>query len=265
MKVAIDLGGTHLRVATGVSPGAYRTLLREVRPAGFTPDQLIERLTSLLRDQGASPAAIGVSIAAVVDGEGCLSGSENLGWGGLPLGSLLGKAFGCPVVIETDVFCGALFEAREGEARGVGSALYLGVGTGVGHALIFGGSVWRGAFGGANAFGHLVLDPAGAICYCGHRGCLCQTASGLAQSGRPATEAPLLALAHGIGSVVTLVEPERVILAGGALRQAWFDMDRLIALVPRFAYPAARLPQIVHTKADEPNLRGALHLAMEVS
>lgn len=265
MRIAIDLGGTHVRVAAAASAGGFRRLYKEPRPARFAPDDLVALLRALMADEGEAPRAIGVSVAAVVDREGRLSGSENLGWGGVPLRSILGTAFACPVAVETDVFCGALFEAREGAARGAGSALYLGIGTGVGHALILGGSVWRGAFGGANAFGHLVLDPAGQPCYCGNRGCLCQTASGLAQAGRPASDEPLLALARGIGSLVTLVEPERVILAGGALNQDWFDADRLTAFLPRFAYPAARLPQIVRTRADEPNLRGALHLAMELS
>lgn len=262
MRLALDIGGTHLRVlaADGAAPErAFRGRLE-----GMAPEDLIACLRGLVADWGASPSAIGVSIAAVVSPDGRLLASENTGWVGLPLASLLSEAFGCRAAVETDVFCGALHEARDGAARGLGSALCIAVGTGVGHALILDGKVWRGAAGGANAFGHLVLDPAGTPCYCGNRGCLCQTASGRAQDGRSPSEAPLLALARGIGAAVTLVEPEAVILSGGALAQPWFDLDGLAAAVPAQSYPGARQPRILLGDEPDANLRGALLLASEI-
>ena len=132
-----------------------------------------------------------------------------------------------------------------------------------GHALILNGQVWRGARRGANAFGHTVIDPAGERCYCGHRGCLCSTASGLAQADRPGEDFPLQHLAQAIGNAITLVEPELIILAGGALNQPWFDIVRLAELIPDFSYPAAFQPQLVRSEAADPNLCGALLLSME--
>ncbi len=267
MIVAVDLGGTQVRIAACYPGQDWEHSYSARRPDGFCVEGFIALLQKLSEDWNLSPAgpmAIGVSVAAVVDNDGVLQGSENLGWKGVPLACLLREAFGCPVNVDTDVHCGALFEAREGAALGASSALYIGVGTGVGHALVLDGRVWRGAHGGANAFGHLVLDPAGETCCCGNRGCLCQSASGLAQDNRPPSLVPLQALARGIGAAVTLFEPEVVVFSGGALNQPWFDLERLVPLVYPFAYPVARLPRIVRSTIANPNLRGALLLCTEI-
>jgi predicted NBD/HSP70 family sugar kinase len=266
MRYAIDLGGTHVRVAAAQSGCEWRHQHRSRRPVGMTPADFITLLSDLTREWGTGhPQSIGVSAAAVVNDDGYLVASENLGWKDVPLRGLLMEAFSCPVLVETDVYCGAFYEARMGAAVGKTSALYLGIGTGVGHALIFNGRVWHGAKRGANAFGHSVIDPSGPRCYCGHQGCLCMTASGLAQSDKAADDLPLRHLAHSIGNAVTLVEPECVILAGGALNQPWFDIAKLAELIPNFSYPAALQPQLIRSDAADPNLCGALLLSMEQS
>jgi glucokinase len=263
MRLAIDLGGTHLRAAVRNDAAPWAHLCKERRPVGFSPQNLVERLTALLDGWQVRPASIGVSVAAVVGDAGRLKASENLGWADAPLGAILRDAFACPVVVETDVYCGAFYELRAGAARNLDSAVYIAVGTAVGHALILGGRVWRGATGAANALGHMVLQPDGAPCYCGHRGCLCTVASGLAQAGETPPPMPLEALAQAVGAAVTLLEPQAVILSGGALNQPWFELDAFAEAVRRFAYPAARLPEIVRSAATDPNLLGADFLALE--
>lgn len=266
MRYAVDLGGTHIRIAAAESGCNWLHQHRARHEGRMTPEEFIEILAGLTRQwSGGAAEAIGVSVAAVVDENGKLSGAENLGWKDVPLRRLLEEAFSCPAVVETDVFCGAVFEAQEGAAKEAGSALYIAIGTGVGHAFILNGQAWRGSQRGANAFGHLVTDPQGSRCYCGNRGCMCTIASGLAQAGTAPSDAPLEALGLAIGNAITLIEPERIILAGGALNQPWFDLAALAELLPRFSYPAARQPQLVRSSAADPNLCGALFLSMEKS
>jgi glucokinase len=264
MILAIDLGGTHVRMACGDGAGEWRHSHHVRRPAGMDAAGLIAAAWAALADWGVAEedlSGIGVSAAAVVDGEGTILRAENLGWQDVPLARRLREAFGVPVAVETDVFCGALFEARLGQARGLGSALYVAIGTGVGHAFVVAGRVWRGSAGGANALGHMVIQRNGIRCYCGNAGCLCTIASGRAQSSEAAPGGALEALAQAIGGALTLVEPERVILAGGALAQPWFNRARLEALLPRFSYPGLVLPKLVASDVADPNLRGAaLHL-----
>ena len=63
--------------------------------------------------------------------------------------------------------------------------------------------------------------------------------------------------------VLALLEPELVILSGGALAQAWFDLDRLAAFIPAQSYPGASQPRVLLGDEPDANLRGALLLASE--
>lgn len=66
--------------------------------------------------------------------------------------------------------------------------VYLGTGVGVG--LVLGGSVYRGVAGNGGDIGHNSLDPSGAECECGNRGCLDLYGSPraiVAAAGRPAS------------------------------------------------------------------------------
>lgn len=268
MRLAIDLGGTHLRLALGDGSGPWQHTHRSRRPDGMTPEAFVAAAGDVLAewDVGRSDVdGIGVSVAAVVSAGGHIVRAENLRWWDAPLGRLLGEAFDRPVVVETDVYCGAHFEATSGHARTAGSALYVSVGTGVGHAFILNNQVWRGAVGGANALGHMVLRPEGAVCYCGHRGCLCTSASGLAQAVEQPPQGALADLAQAIAAALTLIEPEIVILTGGALSQPWFDLERLTRLLPELTYPGIVQPALVISDVPDPNLRGAALLLKEIA
>ena len=138
----------------------------------MTPDDLAGLIGATLEgweiDSG-DIEGVGISVAALVDDTGRILRAENLGWSDVPLAAIVAGAVGRPARVDSDVFCGALYEMRVGHARAASSALYIAVGTGVGHAFVIGGRVWRGAQGRANAMGHMVLWPDGAPCYCGGR------------------------------------------------------------------------------------------------
>lgn len=259
-SLAIDLGGTHLRLALGDGRGAWEHQRRLPRPPDTDAGGIVATIAETARQWRTAPeawAGIGVSVAGLVDADGLVRRAENLNWHEVPLGRALADAFGRPVAVDTDVFCGARYEAAEGQAKDVPAALYISVGTGIGHALIFGGKVWRGAAGNANAFGHIVIAPNGPPCYCGGAGCLCLIAGGKVQAEPNPPAGALAALAYAIGTATTLVEPAAVVLSGGALAQPWFDAAALAKAVADTCYPGVARPAIVLSDVDDANLRGA--------
>ena len=265
-RLAIDLGGTHLRLAMGDGRGRWVHKQCVPRPQDTDADGVVAMVAQTARQWRTVPAAwtgIGVSVAGLVDPDGKVRRAENLNWHQVPLSQELADAFDRPVAVDTDVFCGARYEAVEGHAKDAPAALYISVGTGIGHALIFDGRVWRGAAGNANAFGHIVVDPDGPPCYCGGAGCLCLVASGKAQAGPHPPAGALAALAHAIGTATTLFEPTLVVLGGGALAQPWFDVTALSQAVAGTSYPGVQRPSIVVSDVDDANLRGAALLLEE--
>ena len=252
LTLAVDLGGTRVRAAlfSGNEPGPVRTMAHGAsRQRPLTIDGLVRWLESVIGDS--SLAGIGISIAGTVDGEtGVVIVAENLGWTDVPLATALTDAFSLPVQIDTDTFCGAAAEAQFG-GTGRGTTLSIAIGTGIGHAWIIDGHVWRGSANAATMFGHLVVDPHGPPCYCGARGCLCQYAAGPVLSpaiGRmvsdpqaaalieTATDALVLAIAHAL----TLMNPNEVVLGGGAVTDLWPNLTEMSTRVTALIHPQIR-------------------------
>ncbi|MEV4998210.1 ROK family protein [Streptomyces niveus] len=76
------------------------------------------------------------------------------------------------VVLDNDANLGALAEQTFATDDGMETVVYVKVSTGVGAGLIIGNSLVRGHRGMAGEIGHSVMEPRGALCRCGGRGCL---------------------------------------------------------------------------------------------
>src|SRR5690606_26567693 len=117
----------------------------------------------------------------LVGGDGVLRYSPNLpDVIDLDLRGVLASRLGVPVVVDNDATAATVAEHRCGAAAGVDDALYVALGTGIGGGIVLDGAVRRGANGFAGEVGHMVLDPGGALCACGRRGCWEVVASGSA-------------------------------------------------------------------------------------
>ncbi len=267
--LAVDLGGTRLRGAffDGARLGVVSSLAHAAdRERPLPVDRLAAWLGEMLA--GAPVTGIGISIAGTVEvATGAVSVADNLGWRDLPLADLLKQALGLPVRVDTDTFCGARAEACFGNAAPC-SALLVVIGTGIGHAWIVDGRVWRGASRKASMFGHLVVRPDGRSCYCGGRGCLCQYAAGPAiraaieassESGStPALAEASSALALAIAQALTLINPREVILNGGAVTERWPELEDLTRRVEALVHPEVRPIRIRRSALGESaNLLGA--------
>lgn len=138
--------------------------------------------------------------------------APNLDWHEVVL-ALLDEKVGLGLVVENEAHLAAVAELRHGAGRDLTSFVYVSAGVGVGGGLVLDRALIRGSHGFACEVGHVVVDPDGAPCACGARGCL------EAVIGGDASAAPDViagALGSALRSVVHLVDPEAVIL-GGAL------------------------------------------------
>jgi glucokinase len=277
--IAIDVGGS--QVKAGIVDGRLhdvRTLSRPTtRQAGVVPvDQivgLITELSDIAADRGLDVRAAGVAVPGLVDeNRGHVRLAANLGWHDHPIGPLLADHTALPLRIGHDVRAGGLAEFTEGAAKGVADALFVAIGTGIAAAVRSGG-VDISAGGFAGELGHLAIDPAGAPCPCGARGCLETIASApaivrsyLCRTGNRVTAADVAvlaaagdrdavevwrvavtALATGLAAAVSLLAPEVVVLGGGLaksgdvlLRPLRVEVERRLSFQRRPAIVPAR-------------------------
>lgn len=175
---AVDLGGTHLRVALVDESGRIVRQLKQDTPKGSSAECLVEALVSTaekwdcdkLTVVGASimvPGAVDSEKAVVVQAPN-LPSLVNFG-----LKAELQRRLGWPVCLENDANAAAIGEMWLGAARGCRDVVSVTLGTGVGGGVILDGKLWRGAHGSAGEIGHTTVDPfAGLKCKCGNTGCL---------------------------------------------------------------------------------------------
>jgi predicted NBD/HSP70 family sugar kinase len=157
------LAEEHVLLNVGYSPQDGADVAREV-------------LTRLTAAHGLRPADLigtGLAVSAPISREGTvLYGGIFPTWNGTRIGPLFAGVLGCPVHVDNESHCGALYEMSFGAAKGESDFIMFKFDLGTGGAIVLDGKIRRGANGFGGEFGHLAIDPRGALCRCGNRGCL---------------------------------------------------------------------------------------------
>ena len=224
---------------------------------------------------------IGVAVAAPVDAQGRVVEDVSLTqWTDVDLEQELGTRLGLPVIVENDANAAALAEHRYGAGRNCADLLYLRLSPGVGAGLILGNRLYRGGNGLAGELGHVTLDPAGALCGCGNRGCLETIASPPVLEGElravKGTPVPVPwartedrhvrrlvseageAIGAAIATAVNLLNPTRVVLGGQLADAGTVLLAAVDAGVGRHAIPpaAARVRVVAGTLGPDAAILG---------
>ncbi|MFD9918158.1 ROK family transcriptional regulator [[Kitasatospora] papulosa] len=203
------------------------------------------------------------------------------GWHSRTLLADLAEVVGRPVVIENDVNLAAVAEQYEGAAQDHDHFVLAYLDEGVGAAIVLGGTLLRGATGGAGEIGYMPLPGAplargGAADWAGpdagggfQSQVSCPAVRDLA-GGRPLTEAladeavraeVARRLATGLASVVAVVDPELVVLSGRVAQEGGEGLrERVEAEMTGLALPRPLL-RISDIEGD-PILTGALRTAL---
>jgi glucokinase len=217
-----------------------------------------------------------------------------------------GLAVSCPIVVESDRAASILGEVSCGVAQGCRHAVFLAVGTGIGAGILVDGSILRGAHDIAGAIGWMGLDRPyrGEYDRCGgfesHA-----SGAGIARVARqmvasePGYEGPLRAMAPGaitahevfaafragddlaarvianavecwgmaVANLVSLFDPEMVVLGGGLFGPAARLLDRIVAEARRWAQPVsfAKVAVCVSTLGPMACLNGTGELALRAA
>lgn len=250
--VGLDVGGTKIEGAAVDSAGVARgtvLLPTDVTSTGGVVESIAAALEELLAAARANPSAgepmrvagVGLGIPGKVQ-DGVVSLAVNLNLESYPLGRVLAERFGVPVYLENDVRAAALgaYAWLNGAGQpGPQSLVYLSLGTGISAGVILDGRLHRGVGGMAGEVGHAVLDPAGARCKCGMRGCFETVAAGPAIA-RQGQEAAARAFAHGQHTCLLEANPltaEAVFAAARAGDSVAMDVVRRVAwFVARAVY-----------------------------
>ena len=294
---AVDLGGTHLRVALVDDSGNILRHLKQETPKGDSADGILDALAGAAREwkcDGRRVVAASIMVPGAVDSDKAvvvaapnLPSLINFG-----LKAELEKRLGWRVVLENDANAAAVGEMWLGAARGCNDVVSVTLGTGVGGGVIHNGKLWRGSHGSAGEIGHTTVDPfSGLKCKCGNTGCLELFASATAivrmareqgmdavsaekvyEAGRSGDETALsvfnrcgMYLGIGLANLINLIDPQVIVITGGAVN-GWdlFASEMYRQVEERAVRATAQQVRIARSECgDNAGLLGAARLAFE--
>jgi N-acetylglucosamine repressor len=305
--VGIHCGVRHTALAAADARGQIRAT-KVTRSFRGQPGQAMRVLPTLVKDvlraaelSRSRLQGVGVAIPGLVaHATGTCVLAPNLRWYDVHVRDALSRALKAPTVVRNITQAAAIAEGRLGAARGVGSFVWVYVGTGIGAALVVDGRVLFGKNGFAGELGHCAVLGNRAPCACGRIGCLETVASGAAieAAARAGLSSPdildpsrasreldahavalaaragdeqaqrILAragesLGMGISYLVNLFNPEMVVLGGRVIHAGEHLVKPVRASVAEHAMRGEGIPIVLSTVGDDVMLRGAVLLAME--
>lgn len=175
---AVDLGGTHLRVALVDDTGGILKQHKQDTPKEDSAQKIVDALAQVSERWGCNElpvVATSIMVPGAVDcAKAVVVQAPNLpSLVNFPLKAELEQKLGWPVYLENDANAAAVGEMWMGAARGCRDVVSVTLGTGVGGGVIVDGKLWRGSHGSAGEIGHTTVDPfSGLKCKCGNTGCL---------------------------------------------------------------------------------------------
>ncbi len=293
MRIGIDLGGTKIegivldeeqvvagrRIAT--PRGAYEPILTAIA------ELIIE-----LEQVAGTNCQVGIGTPGSIGPDGLLRNSNTTELNGRPLSEDLERMCKRPLKFANDANCMALSESRDGAARRASSVFGVIIGTGTGGGLVVNNELLIGHNAIAGEWGHNPLPWITAEelaqqrpCYCGKVNCIETFLSGPGlswnyeklSSERLTAENIVAQVAHNplaqrclqqysdqlarsLASVINIVDPEKIVLAGGLS-----NIDSLYQTLPEqlkhYVFSNSFRTQIVPAMhGDASGVRGAAQL-----
>ena len=267
--------------------------------SGADPTSTLRKLARIARRvlrEGSSAGALFLGSSLALPGlfsADTLTIAPNLGWRNIPRRELLRPLHDLDVTLvanEADLAAYAVAYPRPGVPEGPDSFIYVSGEVGIGGGLIVNHQPLSGAHGWSGEIGHICVEPEGAICSCGARGCL-ETVAGLkalghaAGLGDNASTREILqhaghssraqdamthaghALGQALSAVVNTVDISQVYLGGLVAEIAPYLLPSLHEeLATRVLQAPWQTPQIdILPHSEDLSLRGGAHRVLELT
>lgn len=298
-KLGLDIGGTSFKAMAYVVDTQEFSPLIQRETGSLQPQDVLKSITEVYREfekQYQTPAqSMGGGFPGILNPESRIIGSPNLPqWEGISLSEWSHQELGIPSCWTNDANCAALAEVVQPGRETIQNLVMITLGTGVGAGIVLNRQVFAGS-GFAGEAGHIMVEEDGELCGCGRRGCLETVFSkvgferaiakvfpkersmdlpelfAIAQDTQHADFPKVQAImdhafdafAIGISNIITLLDPELIVLAGGLTQSKEYILGTLPqALAKRVMYPGYTFAPIeVSDLGSLAGVQGAIALA----
>lgn len=145
------------------------------RPVEFVADLIEEAVRHCINEAGLhlkQISGIGIGLPGLVDSrEGISYWSPLYQKGPTTLKALIQERFNIDTFVDNDANTVTLAQLWSGKGKGINNFIVITIEDGLGMGVVIDGELHRGSNGFAGELGHYVIEPDGALCRCGKKGC----------------------------------------------------------------------------------------------
>ncbi len=255
MFLVFDIGGTDTKFAVidedfyFQKKGKFSTDAKSIKGEGVIK-RLIEKSKEIVMNF--SITAIGISTAGVVNKEKgtIIDASDNIpGYIGTDIRGMISEELNLPVYVDNDVNCALLGEKASGALKNYKNSIMITIGTGIGGAIMINNQIYRGnnyaagEVGYMNIFDNFFEKVASASV-------LVEKVSKKEPTilnGKMVFESLHIKnvkeeveimydnLARGIGTLVSILDPEVIVIGGGIVNNFNFDLLEIKARIIKYS------------------------------
>jgi glucokinase len=179
--IGIEISGSGARQSVALADLDGQILYRIRRPLDYVPDTktVLDMLDNMLAEVMAPERLcnrrilrVGIAVGGLVDAaRGVVRTLYHAhGWDDFPLQDYFAERLDAPCIVDNNANAAALAEVRLGSGVGERVVLYVGLGRGIGGALIANGRIYHGVTCTAGEIGHMLVKEDGSKCSCGGSG-----------------------------------------------------------------------------------------------
>lgn len=185
--IGVDVGGTKLAYGLFNEKSELLDRFTAATNPESEPDEMMDEMCShiysLLSKNSIDRSllgGVGAAFPSHIDfDKGIVITTSNLPkWNNIPAKSSLSEKLGVKVEVDNDANVAAIAEHRFGAGKSRKNMLFLTISTGIGGGIIINNEIFRGSYGAAGEFGHMIISDDGYLCGCGNKGCVQSLASG---------------------------------------------------------------------------------------
>ena len=279
-RIGVDMGGTKIETVVLDEGGKEIHRRRISTPAKEGYNAIVNTVVEEIhRAESAIPNLDAVTTGICIPGSinpdnGLVQNANTTCLNHMPFHTDINRLLKRETAMENDANCFALAEAVAGAAKGKSLVFGVIMGTGCGGGIAIDGRVRKGPHAMAGEWGHVSIDPDGAPCFCGKKGCIETMISGggveKAFARKFSEPLSMRAIVDGfrngeprcsevfntflddfgraLGGLISILDPDAVVLGGGLS-----NIDELYTLgiekVRRYAF---------HDNLKTPVLKNAL-------
>lgn len=178
MKIGIDLGGSHIGVGIIQGGKVVYKVEKDLKDKEKGEENILKliilEINSIISQNNLKLEEIekiGISCPGIVE-KGVIRRANNLKIEKTEIQDKLKKVFkNINIQVRNDAKCAALAEKEYGTLHGYNDSIMLTIGTGIGGAVFYNGSLLEGKKSSAFELGHMIINKNGEKCSCNSKGC----------------------------------------------------------------------------------------------